>query len=251
MPQQAILILAAVAAVVCTVLILVFITPEKKRAGLNKFFKFLHDLFNFNFLIIEKILKVLYILATTFVVALGFFMLFGVAKVDLAFYERSTYLGGYGILVMILGPIVVRLAYELIMMAILLVKNVIQINRKLPDKGDNADEGSPFGIPDRGDYASSGFGGTGYRANTGAQPGAAPQSQYRPDNQPSPQGQPASAPQSQYGTGSQSQSALRDQSAPQQTATAAAEDFTFCPNCGVRQPKGAVFCGNCGAKIGG
>ena len=33
---------------------------------------------------------------------------------------------------MILGPIVLRITYEFMMLAILLVKNVIDINKKLP-----------------------------------------------------------------------------------------------------------------------
>ena len=46
----------------------------------------------------------------------------------------NEYVGARGLLMMILGPIIIRLAYEFIMMFILLVKNVIQINNKL--KGD-------------------------------------------------------------------------------------------------------------------
>ena len=38
-------------------------------------------------------------------------------------------MGGYGLLIIILGPIAIRLSYELMMMAILLLKNVIAINR--------------------------------------------------------------------------------------------------------------------------
>lgn len=37
-----------------------------------------------------------------------------------------------GLLTMILGPIVVRIVYELLMLTIILVQNVITINKKLP-----------------------------------------------------------------------------------------------------------------------
>lgn len=45
--------------------------------------------------------------------------------------NHRKWLGGYGLLLMILGPIVVRLIFEFVMMALLLVKNVISINNKL------------------------------------------------------------------------------------------------------------------------
>lgn len=58
------------------------------------------------------------------------------------------WLGGYGILVMILGPIVIRLVYELLMMVIILIKNVISINNKLKNQnGDNATD-DVFASPD-------------------------------------------------------------------------------------------------------
>ncbi len=142
-------ILAGILAVVATVLAFIFIVPEKKRANMNKFGKFLHDTVNFRYLIIEKILQALYIYATASVVLLGFFMLFYVQPGYDSYYYRTpaTWYGGYGLLLIILGPIVVRLAYELLMMAVLLVKNVIQINNKI--KNENGEEKADiFAVPD-------------------------------------------------------------------------------------------------------
>ena len=121
-------ILALVFAVISTILAFIFIVPDKKRGKLNRFGKFLHDTFNFKYLIIEKVLQALYILVTCYVFLVGFFMLFYVEKY---YWGESKWYGGQGLLMMILGPIVVRLAYEGVMMFILLVKNVIQINNKL------------------------------------------------------------------------------------------------------------------------
>ena len=45
--------------------------------------------------------------------------------------NHRKWLGGYGFLLMVLGPIVARLIFEFLMMALLLVKNVISINNKL------------------------------------------------------------------------------------------------------------------------
>ena len=55
-------------------------------------------------------------------------------------------MGGYGLLIIILGPIAIRLSYELMMMAILLLKNVISINHKLADQTGNG-SGDVFAAP--------------------------------------------------------------------------------------------------------
>lgn len=54
-------IVGIVLALICTILSVILITPEKRRAALPKFFKFLHDLFNVRWLLIEKIFKFFYI----------------------------------------------------------------------------------------------------------------------------------------------------------------------------------------------
>ncbi len=126
--------LLALLAIGGTVLMFIFIVPEKKREKLNPFGKLLHDTFNFKYLVIEKILQALYIFITFYVVLTGFLGMF------------DDFLSG--LLTMVLGPILIRLAYEGVMMAILLVKNVIQINNKLrhPEDGD-APSKDIFGIP--------------------------------------------------------------------------------------------------------
>jgi len=129
-------VVAAFLAITATVLAFIFIVPEKRRARLNGFGKFLHDTCNFKYLIVEKILQALYIFLTCFVLLSGFFMLF---KVD----YWGQWQGWYGLLMMIAGPIVIRLVYELAMMLVLLVKNVISINNKLSGKS-----GDPFATPD-------------------------------------------------------------------------------------------------------
>lgn len=135
MPINIATILAVICAIVATVLAVIFIMPEKRRASLNGFGKLIHDICNFKFLIIEKILKIIYVFATAYCVLLGFFMLFSGRTSyyygwDVTSSSFQSY-AGYGILVIILGPIVIRIAYEIVMMTVLLVKNVIDINRKL------------------------------------------------------------------------------------------------------------------------
>lgn len=136
-------IIAVILAIAATVLAFIFLVPDKKREKLNKFGKFLHDTMNFKYLIIEKILQALYIFFTAFVILYGFFMLFVVTDG----YFGGTWMGGYGILLMIFGPIVIRVIYELLMMFILLVKNVIKINNKLKNQNDAEDKGDVFAVP--------------------------------------------------------------------------------------------------------
>ena len=147
MSISAIYILSGIAGVAAAVLAFIFIIPESKRAKLNPFFAFLHDLFNFKTLFLERILKFLYVLATVTSVAMGSLMLFWVE-------ERTHYVGSgwyndiyetsyewygyYGILVLIFAPIAIRVFYEAIMMFILLVQNTIDINKKL-GKEENTD----------------------------------------------------------------------------------------------------------------
>ena len=126
-----VMFLAAVATIVATVLAYKFIIPEKKRANLNKLGQFLNDVFNFKFLIIEKILQFLYVLSTISCICFGVFMIFGIEIYTSSRWSYTHWYGWYGILLVLLGPILIRLSFEGIMMFILLVKNVMQINRKL------------------------------------------------------------------------------------------------------------------------
>ena len=192
-------IIALITALGATVCAFIFIVPEKKRSATNKFLQIVHDLLNVKMLILETVLQAIYIFCTAFVFIEGFFMLF-----QTSWYGE--WLGGQGLLVMILGPVAVRLAYELILMLVLLVKNVIQINNKLK----NQNEGE----------ASDGFTLPKFEKAPKAPkaPKYAPQQQYVPQQQYIPQAAPQAAP--QYVT-------------------------AFCTECGSRvNPDGT--CPNCG-----
>ena len=146
MPMSIATVLGTIVALVATIVAFVMIIPEKKRpqfAG-NKFMIWLHDFLNFKTLWIEKILKFIYVLNTCTFIAIGFFMLFA---------KEGVYLGGFGILTMIIGPVITRIVYEFCMLSILTVKNLVEINNKLvPQKGSVADaaqqQPAPF-TPDR------------------------------------------------------------------------------------------------------
>ena len=109
-----------VLAVVLTILAFIFIVPEKRRAKLNAFGKFLHDTCNFNYLLIEKLLQALYIFLTVFSILTGAYTLF-----------KSF---GIGLVIMIGLPLLIRLIYEFLMMTVLLLKHVIMIDNKLKNQ---------------------------------------------------------------------------------------------------------------------
>ena len=126
-----VLIIAATLTVVATVLLYIFVLPEKKRDSLPKIGQIVHDILHFKSLFIEKIIRFFYLLTTVWCVLTGFLMLFRITTYESYYYSHTEWYGGYGILLMILGPIALRVIFETIMMGILLVKNVMQINNKL------------------------------------------------------------------------------------------------------------------------
>ena len=121
----AILVVTLVVSAILAILALVFITPEKRRPGQGGFFRWLANVFNFRSLLIEGILKFFYITVTLLSVLGGFVLaIYSVATGDISTFFAA-------LLSMILGPFVIRLMFEFLMLFILLVKNVIEINKKL------------------------------------------------------------------------------------------------------------------------
>lgn len=117
-------ILAGLFAVAAVVLAYIFIIPEKKRDSLPSFFKAVADLLNFKTLFVEKILQALYIFLSVFAFFLGFLLLF----VGMPFFSC--------LLIMVVYPIIIRLVFEMTMLTIVLVKNVVSINKKLKDQNE-------------------------------------------------------------------------------------------------------------------
>ncbi len=124
MSASTIITLAAVFGLAACIVLYVMVLPKKKDGQLqNKYLQFIHDYFHFKTLYLEVILKFIFTLATCLVVFYGFFTLFGED-----YWGDSTF--GTGLVILIAGPLALRIAYESIMMFILLVKNVIDINNK-------------------------------------------------------------------------------------------------------------------------
>ncbi len=205
-------------AFICTILSLIFITPESRKAYLSKFFQFVHDLFNFKFLILEKILKTLYIFSTLYVLFTGVFLLFSVTYRAYGYVGDST--AGIGLALIVFGPILIRVVYEAIMISIINVKNVIEINKKLNGKNDNAPE---FGA---GKYSLK---------NINIMPKSM-----------SSQPQQAAQPQNFVQTPVQAPAQTPVQAAVQTPVqTAPQPDFAYCTKCGTKYDKNTGGCPNC------
>ncbi len=119
-----ILVLALAATIALAIL---FLRKKSEAVKNSKFLNWVHDTVNFRSLLIDKILKVLYIFETCVCIIGGLIMFFyGFAYIR---YTASITLGGLGLL--ILGPFVVRILFEMIMMFITLVQNSSDINKKM------------------------------------------------------------------------------------------------------------------------
>lgn len=131
--METLIIIGIVLAVAATIFICVRVLPKKYDGRLDsKFLQFLHDFFNFKTFYIEALTKFIFVLLTCLCIFVGFLLMFGKFEYYGHFgmtFTQSTFLYGLGI--MLLGPLVLRVTYEFVMMAILLVQNVIDINRKM------------------------------------------------------------------------------------------------------------------------
>ena len=112
------------------------VVPVKHDGNLsNPRLQKLHDYFNFKKLYIETILKFCFVLATVVCEVMGAYVIISTFLTfifTIASFQIGMLFGGIfgGLLIMTLGALVIRLIYEGTMMFIILVKNVIEINKK-------------------------------------------------------------------------------------------------------------------------
>lgn len=137
-------IIAAILAIGSAIVMFIFVMPKKKDGKLPKILQIFHDIAHFKQFFLGYALKAMYIIATVFCIIYGFILLFGVETHSSSFYgygyTTTTSTFGTGILIMILGPIAVRLTYELAIMFITLVQNVADINNKLKNQNEKPAE---------------------------------------------------------------------------------------------------------------
>ena len=111
-------------AVALTALLMLLVLPKEKDGRLPSFFQLLYDLFTPKVLVIEKLLQVLYVFLTCLTVLYGIVVFFsgfftGIGNLVL------------GLLVLAVGPVLLRVLYELVLLLVMQVKNVREINQKL------------------------------------------------------------------------------------------------------------------------
>ena len=195
--------IVAVITLVLAILICIFILPESKRNQLNKFFQVIHDFFSIKGLWIELIAKFIFVLDSVFCVVVGF---------AIFFIDYIPKRGWVGLIFIILGPILCRLSYEIFMLAIMLVKNVMDIRnavRGIETKDDpNASPDAKFG-----DIAN--------KVKAAAEK-----------------------------TAEKTAAATVELARKAEEAKAAEAQKAVCQNCGYANPAGSKFCEKCGTKLG-
>ena len=131
-------ILGPVLALALTILLYVKVMPRKMDGTFDKpILQFLHDFFHFKKLYVEEVMKFIFTLATVACVVTGALLLISKVEYSGYYYNYSYSTFWYGLGLMIGGPIALRLVYEFTMMFILLVKNVMEINNKMKNNGNN------------------------------------------------------------------------------------------------------------------
>jgi len=118
MPLYIALIIGIALALIITILVYMFVVPNSARKHLPGFLRVIHDLVNFKTMILEPVIKILYLFCSVGCICVGILLLFGSSWI-------------VGIILLIAGPLVLRIIYEMIMLFVLQVQNTISINRKL------------------------------------------------------------------------------------------------------------------------
>ncbi len=115
-------IIATVISLILVILLYIYILPESKRPYLNKLFTFIHDFLSIKSLWMEKILRFFYVLSAVSSLVFGIFLLFN----DLTFLV--------GVLLILFGPIVSRITYEVMLLPVLAVQSLFEIREELKKK---------------------------------------------------------------------------------------------------------------------
>ena len=124
------IIIAAILSIIGGILVY-FLFVKSKNNPKGKFAKWLKDFLSFKVMWLEPILKVVYYIATIFIVLYSF-----------TFFSMINIIGGlaflFFILTLVFGPILIRIAYEMTMMFVMIWHNTQEIadntSKKSSDK---------------------------------------------------------------------------------------------------------------------
>lgn len=121
------MLLCIFAAIAGGIALYVLFLPKKNEGKYTGFLGWLYDFLNFKTLMIEVLLKVLYLITACYITLNGLWIL-----------VSHTFLTGFTILVV--GNVIARIGYEFILMLVLICKNVSDINKKLNGKSVDNDD---------------------------------------------------------------------------------------------------------------
>ena len=219
---------ALVGLVICIVLafaggIVLYCTflSKKNNGKFKGFLGWLYDTLSFNSLLMELLLKICYLITAGFITLYSIVLLFTPGSGFLVF-----------LILIIFGNIGVRIMYEFMLILIIICRNTSEINKTLSGPGGNS--------------TSPSFGPAAFKTSAQApnqQPYAPAQASPQPPvYQPPVYQQPAQQPQ---------QAPVYQQPGyePPVNQQPAADQPSFCPECGTKLEPGAAFCPNCGAQL--
>ena len=113
-----------VLAVALTALLVVLVLPKEKDGHLPSVFQMLYDLFSPKTLVMEKLLQILYVFLTCLAVLYGIVVFFS------GFFSGFQNLA-LGLVILAVGPILLRVGYELILLLVMQVKTTREIHQNL------------------------------------------------------------------------------------------------------------------------
>lgn len=124
-----------IAAIAGGIILYCTVFAKKKDGKYTGFMKWLYDFVHFRVLTIEAIVKALYIISAI-AVTLTSFLHFASGLIGLLLCPLQ----------IVLGNVIVRIAYEFVIMTILLVRNTTEINSKLKNQNEGSVAGNPFAV---------------------------------------------------------------------------------------------------------
>ena len=117
------LIVAGVLAIAAAILAIIFILPDEKKAKMPKFIQIAADILNAKKSFLKAMLRILYIVLTLFCVIAGVLLLL-IGTIMTASIGMAGQTALYGIIVLIGGPIAVRIIYEVLMLLVNISEDV-------------------------------------------------------------------------------------------------------------------------------
>ncbi len=241
-------VVGIVVALILTILLYVFILPDSKRNSLKQPWRSIHDILKIRGLMIEAIIRFLYVFCTVSSLISGFIMLF-----------KSF---GFGLLLIIVSPIVVRIIFEILMLRVLEVKNIIEINSTLHgnvdtrfsnvDIGEKLARGAVVVASSVSDAVNENIQDRNARKTNENVHNVRARDEYLKNRHPSRMDEPASVPEEDYAYDSQES----DKNDPQGwdisdrdfNETKNKSPYIVCSNCGTAVYDGK-FCPKCGNRL--